>query len=79
MAVQAFTNHHEVLAAIRVVQRFLTEGYIVEECAQQTAGMGCASCQAIGIRSDLEMLAGEIVDDLSRASRDRHNLTLSQP
>jgi hypothetical protein len=63
---QAFDSHDEILSAIRRVQAHLTKDYIVEDCDRpDDKTLGCVSCQAIGIRADLEMLARAVEDDMA--------------
>lgn len=71
MASQIYENHDEVLIAIRRVQKFLDTHFITEVCRGDKT-FGCASCQAVGIHDDLEMLAQEIEDDQVRPSPPDH-------
>ena len=64
MATQIYKDHDEVLASIRRVQAFLEVNFITEGCREDRM-FGCASCQAVGIHENLEMLAHEVEDDQS--------------
>ena len=48
----------ELLQAIRVVQRHLRQEWISEGCRVRPA-WGCASCQAVELDRQLDMLAAE--------------------
>jgi len=59
VAGHTYVPKNDVAAAIRVVQDYLTSEYIVEECSGQMA-FGCASCQAIMLRHELDVLLNEV-------------------
>lgn len=48
---------------IRKVVEILDKDWIVEGCGDAVPNMTCASCRAIGIRRDLQMLALAIYEN----------------
>lgn len=51
----------DVLAAIALVQRYLRDDYIVDECRNEPTE-GCASCAAIELEGRLDALAELLVE-----------------
>lgn len=60
----------EAIEAIRVVRKYLREQWISEGC-QTHQVWGCASCQAVRLDRDLEVLASEMMDQTHVDGADR--------
>ena len=60
----AFNDHATALSHFQYVRRWLTDNYISEDCARDFT-VGCASCEAIMLRQQLDMFIREIEDDFS--------------
>lgn len=61
----SYTDHDEIIAAVRRVQRFLSEAYISDGCGSDNMTIGCASCQAKAISDILDMVARDVEGDLA--------------
>jgi hypothetical protein len=51
-----------VLDAIEIIQRHLDEDWIAEGCNDERS-FGCASCHAVMLRTELQMLADAITEN----------------